>query len=159
MARLRPVESAESRTGPVAVLAAPAGELHAAGLACLAQVLEEDGWQTENLGANVPADDLVRFLSHRTVDLLGLSIGTRASLPALIATIAAIRTAGGALGSLPIMVGGHGFEGMEGDLPGADLVSTSLVASRRFVASLVVETASLAVETAADPGRGDPIEG
>ncbi len=54
LARIRPVTTPATRIGPVAVLAAPSGEQHAAGLVCLAQVLEEDGWNVENLGPNVP---------------------------------------------------------------------------------------------------------
>ena len=81
LARLRPADADETRIGPVAVLAAPEGEHHVAGLICLAQILEEHGWRAENLGANVPADDLQRFVSGRTVDLVALSIGTRHPCP------------------------------------------------------------------------------
>jgi methanogenic corrinoid protein MtbC1 len=65
LARLRRPDGQESRVGPTAVLAAPEQEQHTAGLACLAQVLEDDGWHVENLGANVPADDLVSFVAGR----------------------------------------------------------------------------------------------
>lgn len=136
MARLRPAESVESRVGPVAVLATPPGELHAAGLTCVAQVLEEDGWQAENLGTNVPAEDLVRFLSSRTVDLLGLSVALPEHVPALQATIDAIRSAGGALATVPILVGGRGVEGLEVVIAGADHVAGSLVDTQRFARSL-----------------------
>ena len=39
LARLRPADADETRIGPVAVLAAPEGEQHVAGLICLAQIL------------------------------------------------------------------------------------------------------------------------
>jgi MerR family transcriptional regulator, light-induced transcriptional regulator len=136
LARVRPPLEPESRIGPVVVLAAPAEEQHVAGLACLAQVLADRGWQPENLGANVPEADLVKFLSDREVDLVALSIGTAGKLPALQRTIDAVGAAGGALARLPIMAGGHGVEGHESEVHGADLVTASLAEAERFVDSL-----------------------
>jgi MerR family transcriptional regulator, light-induced transcriptional regulator len=142
MASLRPAESVESRVGPVVVLATPSGELHAAGLTCVAQVLEEDGWQSENLGPNVPAEDLVRFLSSRSVDLLGLSVALPEHVPALRATVATIRAAGGSLAALPILVGGRGVQELQEPIAGADHVSNSLVDTRRFAGSLSAASAA-----------------
>jgi MerR family transcriptional regulator, light-induced transcriptional regulator len=136
MSALRPAEDVESRVGPVAVLATPPGELHAAALTCVAQVLEEAGWVAENLGPNVPSDDLVRFLSSRRVDLLGLSVALPEHVPALQATVDAIRSAGGSLATLPILVGGRGVEGIDTGISGADHVATSLVDTLRYASSL-----------------------
>jgi methanogenic corrinoid protein MtbC1 len=136
LARLRPGDPAETRIGPVAVLAGPAGEQHVAGLACLAQILEERGWQVENLGANVPEDDLRTFVRARSVDLVALSIGTAERLPALLRAIDALRSSEAAGRHTPIMVGGHGIVGSESEVPGADLVSAELADAERFVATL-----------------------
>ena len=136
--RLRPAEGPESRIGPTAVLAAPEAEQHIAGLACLAQVLEEGGWRVENLGANVPAEDLVRFVSGRSVDLVALSIGTAERAAALQRTIDALRAAGGTTASLPIIVGGHGLAGIEPSIHGASGVCQSLAEARQFAESLNV---------------------
>ena len=133
LARLRPVDAAETRIGPVAVLAAPAGEQHVAGLICLAQILEEHGWRVENLGANVPADDLHRFVSERTVDLVALSIGSQASMPALRRTIQFLRAG---LPAMPILVGGRGVAGGETLLADVDHVSPTLADGEAFIASL-----------------------
>ena len=132
LARLRPGDPAETRIGPVAVLVAPEGEQHVAGLACLAQILEEGGWRVENLGANVPADDLRTFLRARSVDLIALSIGTREHLPALRRTIDAIRGIEAAGSNVPIMVGGRGIVGIESEIAGANLVSASLADAEGF---------------------------
>lgn len=132
LARIRPAASPESRIGPVAVLAAPKGEQHAAGLVCLAQVLEEDGWTVENLGPNLPHKDLVHFLSSRTVDLVGLSISRAASLPALRRTVHSIRRAGKSESVLPIMVGGRGTTDLEDAVVGAQVVGSSVVAALQF---------------------------
>jgi 5-methyltetrahydrofolate--homocysteine methyltransferase len=137
LSRLRRPDDPETRIGPTAVLAAPEHEQHTAGLACLAQVLADDGWHVENLGANVPADDLARFVSSRTVDLVALSIGMAERLPALHRTLLALR-GGSASGQLPIMVGGRGVVGAEESIRGANLVAGSLAEAGTFAKSLLV---------------------
>jgi methanogenic corrinoid protein MtbC1 len=135
LSRVRPPENPESRIGPTAVLAAPEMEQHVAGLACLAQVLEDDGWHVENLGANVPADDLVAFISARDVDLVALSIGTADRLETLRRAVDAVRAADGDVAELPLMVGGHGVAAIE-NLTGASLVCHSLADAQQFALSL-----------------------
>ena len=135
LSRIRPSENPESRIGPTAVLAAPEMEQHVAGLACLAQILEEDGWHVENLGANVPAGDLVSFVSTRNVDLVALSIGTADRLEELHRAVAAIRAAGGRPAELPVIVGGHGVAAIE-NVTGASHVSHSLADAQQFARSL-----------------------
>jgi len=135
LSRVRPNETPESRIGPTAVLAAPEMEQHVAGLACLAQVLEDDGWHVENLGANVPADDLVAFISAREVDLVALSIGTADQTETLHRAVDAIRAQGGSVAELPLMVGGHGLEAIA-EFAGASLVCHSLADAQRFARSL-----------------------
>ena len=131
LGRLRPMLAPDPVIGRVAVLAAPEGERHVAGLVCLAHVLEEDGWRVENLGADVPPGDLVSFVSAREVDLIALSIGTADRRDALQTAIDALRGAGAPGGSVPIMVGGRGVEGIEGEVTGADLVTASLADADR----------------------------
>jgi methanogenic corrinoid protein MtbC1 len=135
LSRVRPPENLESRIGPTAVLAAPEMEQHVAGLACLAQILEDDGWHVENLGANLPADDLVSFISTRDVDLVAMSIGTADRLVALRRTIYAIRGAGGGVAALPLLVGGRGVAEIT-QLAGASLVCHSLADAQQFARSM-----------------------
>jgi methanogenic corrinoid protein MtbC1 len=71
--RVRSQPGPEGRIGPLAVLAGVAGEYHALGLACLAHVLTDDGWTVANLGADVPAADLVRFLQRNHASLVALT--------------------------------------------------------------------------------------
>ncbi len=132
LARIRPVTTPETRIGPLAVLAAPRGEQHAAGLVCLAQVLEEDGWKVENLGPNLPQDDLVRFISSRTVDLVALSISRVLALPALRRTVKAVRRAGSTESALPIIVGGRGTTDLDRLVDGAHVVGLSVVGAQLF---------------------------
>jgi methanogenic corrinoid protein MtbC1 len=135
LARVRPREDPESRIGPTAVLAAPELEQHGAGLICLAQVLEDDGWHVENLGANVPADDLVSFISARDVDLVALSIGTADRLEALRRAVDAIRAQGGREAELPVMIGGHGVAAIA-ELAGASRICHSLADAQEFARDL-----------------------
>jgi methanogenic corrinoid protein MtbC1 len=131
LARVRPADELDRRAGPVAVLAGPEGEQHVAGLMCLAQVLEEDGWQVDNLGANVPAADLVRFVRSREVDLIALTVATEARIPALRQTVDALRDAAPERAPA-LMIGGRGVHWLPGQLEGADLVADSLAAAEAF---------------------------
>ncbi len=135
LARVRPLENPESRIGPTAVLAAPETEQHTAGLVCLAQILEDDGWHVENLGANVPADDLVAFLAARDADLVAMSIGTDDRLEVLRRSVEALRAAGGSVGELPLLVGGHGVAAIT-VLAGASRVCHTLAEAQQFARSL-----------------------
>ena len=135
LSRVRPPENPESRIGPTAVLAAPEMEQHVAGLVCLAQILEDDGWHVENLGANVPADDLVSFISARDVDLVAMSIGTADRLEALRGAVDALRAAGGGAAELPLLVGGHGVAEIA-QLAGASRVCHSLADAQQFARTL-----------------------
>jgi methanogenic corrinoid protein MtbC1 len=135
LSRVRTPENPESHIGPTAVLAAPEMEQHVAGLICLAQVLEDDGWHVENLGANVPADDLVAFVSARDVDLVAMSIGTADRLETLRRAVDALRAAGGGVAELPLVVGGHGV-GEIAELTGASRVCHSLADAQQFARSL-----------------------
>jgi methanogenic corrinoid protein MtbC1 len=103
--RIRPPAGPESRVGPLAVLAGVAGEHHGLGLACLEQVLCDDGWSVSNLGPDVPAADLARFLARNRADLLALSASLSEREPAILDAVAAARAAR-ADRPLPIMLGG-----------------------------------------------------
>ena len=115
--------------GPLAVLAGVAGEQHSLGLACLDQVLRDQGWSVANLGPDVPPADLARFLARNRADLLAL----RASLPE---RETAVRAAG-LNATLPIMLGGAlaADASLAGRLD-VDLVAVSLVAADRFARSV-----------------------
>jgi methanogenic corrinoid protein MtbC1 len=150
LARLRPPDGAGARIGPVAVLAAPAGEHHVAGLACLAQVLEERGWHVEDLGPDVPADDLAGFLADREVDLVCLSIGLSDHLAALAATVAAVRRAAGPR-DIAVIVGGRGTTGLD-HLEGADFIAASLEDVESFIAGIAPRAALRTEDEPAPPG-------
>ena len=72
-----------------------------------ADFLEMAGFDVRFLGANVPASHLVHMLQSDPPDVLALSITLPIHLPALRATVQAIRDA---KLDVPIVVGGHALE-------------------------------------------------
>lgn len=102
--RIRPDLGPEGRIGPLAVLAGVAGEQHMIGLVCLDQVLRERGWTVANLGADVPAEDLARFLARNEARLVAITASDPSRTEAATVTAAtARREAPG----IPVMLGGR----------------------------------------------------
>lgn len=133
--RIRPASGPESRIGPVVVLAGVAGEHHMIGLVCLEQVLAEAGWTTANLGADVPAGDLGRFVTRNEVSLAALSAMDPARLGAVADAVAAVRAASDR--SIRVMVGGRLAE-RPGVRPEVDVdwIGTSIVEAAAFAATI-----------------------
>ncbi|MCD6639241.1 MAG: MerR family transcriptional regulator [Nocardioides sp.] len=83
-ARLMPHTVAWSTgTGPLAVLACPAGERHDIGLIAFGVVLGRAGWQVRCLGADTPWESLVSAVEALEPDVLVLSAVTPAPLEPL----------------------------------------------------------------------------
>jgi methanogenic corrinoid protein MtbC1 len=101
--RLRPELGPEGRVGPLAVLAGVEGEQHMIGLACLEQLLAEDGWTVANLGADLPAADLAAFVGHNEVSLVCLSAMDAERVGTVADAIAAVKRA---RAEATILVGG-----------------------------------------------------
>lgn len=114
------------------VFACLAGEFHELGIRFLADVARENGWDAESLGANVPREDLVRFVSQRPPDALALSVGLAGHVPEAARTIAEVRAA--APGTT-VLVGGFAiFEDPERvALTGADAGVRDAVALRDWL--------------------------
>jgi methanogenic corrinoid protein MtbC1 len=145
--RIRPPQGPESRIGPLAVLAGVAGEHHGLGLACLDQVLRDDGWSVANLGPDVPPADLAMFLGRNDAALLALSASLPEREQAVRDAVAAARAAGTDR-PVPIMLGGT-------------ITADSTVAARLevdFVAGSLVEAARLARTVAVSLPEGNPEE-
>lgn len=101
--RIRPDVGPESRVGPLAVLAAVAGERHMIGLVCLGQVLEEDGWTVADLGADLPASDLARYVARNEAVVVAIAASLTVELESVVASIEAVRST---RPRLPIILGG-----------------------------------------------------
>jgi methanogenic corrinoid protein MtbC1 len=101
--RLRPDMGPEGRIGPLAVLANVPGEHHMIGLACLEQLLVEDGWTVANLGADLPTADLGGFVTRNEAALVCLSATDAARVGALADAVATVKDA---RPDVPVLVGG-----------------------------------------------------
>ena len=137
--RVRPRIGPDGRIGPLAVLAGVAGEQHMVGLVCLAHVLAERGWTVNNLGADVPTADLVRFLARHEAKLLALSASDVERLGTLGDAVHAARAT---RRRLPIMVGGRlthdpdALAGLEVDLAGPTLAAAVALADQMLARML-----------------------
>lgn len=103
--RVRPKLGPDGRVGPLAVLAGVAGEHHMIGLICLDHVLSEGGWTIARLGADVPADDLARFVAKNEARLVALTASDPGRLEALDESVAGVRAA--TAERVPVMLGGR----------------------------------------------------
>ncbi len=137
--RIRPEQGPEARIGPVAVLAGVAGERHMIGLICLDQVLRDDGWAVANLGADVPAEDLARYVTRNEATLVAISASDPDRLETLIDTIAAVRAV---RPDLSILLGGRiaSRPGLAETL-GVDWAGTSLADAAVAAAGVVATSA------------------
>ncbi len=105
---VRPDLGPTSRIGPLAVLAGVAGERHAIGLVLLDHLLTASGWTVADLGADVPADDLGRFVQRNEARLVAITASDPARRDAVTASIRAAREgASGRMDRLPVMIGGR----------------------------------------------------
>lgn len=135
--RIREPQGPAGRAGPLAVLAGVAGEHHGIGLTCLDQVLGEEGWMVANLGVDVPAADLARFLARNQADLVALTASLPERITALresVAAALAVRPED----PLPVLVGGAiaGDGALVGSL-GVAWSGTSLAAAAAFAAAIL----------------------
>ncbi|HET8566645.1 MAG TPA: B12-binding domain-containing protein [Solirubrobacterales bacterium] len=89
---------------PRAMLAAVQGEQHVLGLRMAADLVEDAGYETLYLGADVPTEDLLTAVESHSPDLLGLSVTMPELGPVLAETVRrAHRTRPG----LDLLVGGQ----------------------------------------------------
>jgi methanogenic corrinoid protein MtbC1 len=86
------------------MLAAVEGEQHALGLRMAADVLEDAGFHTIYLGADVPTDALLQAVAGLSPDLLGLGVTMPELAPRLREVVAAVRKAHP---KLTMLVGGQ----------------------------------------------------
>lgn len=93
---------------PVVVLASVAGEDHRIGQQMIGLLLNEAGWQVVTLGANMPAEPLVRLVQRIRPALVGLSATMTSHVAAAARTIAALRAVP-ELRGIPVVVGGAPF--------------------------------------------------
>ena len=128
LAALRPPLGGDvGPAGPAAekgrvMLATVQGEHHALGLRMAADVLEDAGFRTIYLGADVPTDALLKAISSLSPDLLGLAVTMPELAPRLREVVAAVRKAHP---QLELLVGGQAAAPPEGVMLVPDLETLS----------------------------------
>jgi methanogenic corrinoid protein MtbC1 len=119
--------------GRLAVVSATPGERHLLGAQMVADLLEREGWEVLELGADTPADDLTELVGMDCPDLVALSTSTAGRLPGLADVLARLD----AVRPRPLIAVGGGLFTAEAAATaeelGADLVLPEL---RAFLAEL-----------------------
>lgn len=94
------------RTERTVVAACVEDEKHQIGIKMVADVFEMHGWNVYFLGADMPCDELIRFMQGVKPDALALSLSIYFHLPMLEKMLVKIRDV---FPALPILVGGQAF--------------------------------------------------
>jgi methanogenic corrinoid protein MtbC1 len=132
LAHLYPFLPCTRGIGKATVVACVEGELHEVGAHMIADFLEMGGFDVRFVGANVPTRSLVALVHEREPHLLALSVTYAAHIPALRATVAAMREAVGS--RVVLAAGGQALEGVANELDieiwGGDAYSVVAAARR-----------------------------
>jgi methanogenic corrinoid protein MtbC1 len=108
MSQLYPHVFATERIGHRAVVTCVGGELHEIGARMVADFFEMEGWDAYYLGANTPADSILRTLEEREAEVLAVSATMTFHVSAVADLIAQVR-AGEAGRAVKTLVGGYPF--------------------------------------------------
>ena len=106
MAQLYPVLFSKERKNKTVLCACPGTELHEMGARMVADLFENDGWDSIYLGAAVPEDALLKSIRENDPDLLTLSVSMPQHLVECQALTERIRKE---FPTLRIAVGGNAF--------------------------------------------------
>lgn len=108
------------------------GEYHDLGLRILTDVAREAGWDSENLGANVPRKAMVDFIAVRRPEALGLSICLAGHVAEAVKTIEEVRQVAP---ETRILVGGRAVavDPALADLLPADVIAPSVLTLRDWL--------------------------
>lgn len=138
--RLMTLAPLSTGSGPVAVLACPAGERHDIALLALALLLGRAGWRVKWLGADTPLADVARACQQVQPALVLLSATRETAYAAALSGITYLAR------RHRVALGGHGATDRIADLTGALRASGD-----------IVETAELARELVSIPARARPV--
>ncbi|WP_051140488.1 cobalamin B12-binding domain-containing protein [Azospirillum brasilense] len=107
MGQLYPAIFAAERRGLSMVATCVGGEQHEIGIRMVADFFEMAGWDSHYLGANTPADSVVRSVRERGARVLAVSATITAHVGRVAALIAAVRAEPGE--PPHVLVGGYPF--------------------------------------------------
>lgn len=135
MGHIRDAVRRREQVSAEVVVAAVAGEMHFIATRMIADLFHFDGWAVVHLGADTPSADLVDLVQERESELVALSL----SHPDRIGTAQDAAERLKALAHGPVVfVGGAGIADAEqGEIGGADLVSSSPTEALRTARALL----------------------
>ena len=107
MAQMYPLLFEQERKEKTLLCACPGTELHEMGARMVADLFENDGWDSIYLGAAVPEDAMLDAVAENHPDLIALSVTMPQHLMACRSLVDAIRTR---FPAVKIAVGGKAFE-------------------------------------------------
>ncbi|HWQ21051.1 MAG TPA: cobalamin-dependent protein [Methanotrichaceae archaeon] len=108
MSQLYPLIFATDRIGRRLVATCVGGELHEIGIRMVADFFELAGWDTYYVGANMPAESILKALSDRHADVLAISATMTFHISKVADLISRVRSSAG-LKDVKILVGGYPF--------------------------------------------------
>jgi MerR family transcriptional regulator, light-induced transcriptional regulator len=108
MSQLYPRVFSGERNGRTLVATCVAGDLHEIGVRMVSDFFEMEGWDTYYVGANAPAESVVRAVAERGADVLAVSTTITSHVRALREVITAVR-ANEACRGVKVLVGGYPF--------------------------------------------------
>jgi methanogenic corrinoid protein MtbC1 len=109
MSQLYPRIFGGERCGRTLVATCVGGELHEIGVRMVADFFEMEGWDTYYMGANTPAEAILRAIDDRRPDVLAISATMTFYVSAVAELVALVRERPGARGGPRILVGGYPF--------------------------------------------------
>ena len=101
-----PLLFSAEHSGKKAVITCTPGEYHQIGARMVADYFELYGWDGYFLGADTPADELIKYIKEKNPDLVALSISVSFNISELHRLAVKIREQ---FPELPIVAGGQGF--------------------------------------------------
>jgi len=101
-----PTLFAAEHKGKKAVISCSANEFHQIGGKIVADIFELHGWDSHFLGANLPREDLSRYIQEVQPDVVGLSLSILANLDNLKRGIEVVRSD---FPKLDLLIGGQAF--------------------------------------------------
>ena len=111
-----------SDNGFRALVTSTSGENHWMGAKMFANLLFLDGWDVEYIGVNTPGEDLAKYLSEISVDVLALSVVLTTNIPNVKASVNTIES----IENPPfIILGGPAFKGFNDQVGRAAIVDNS----------------------------------